>query len=310
MDTRTLGPLEVTLVGLGCNNFGRRVDAAGTQAVIDAALDAGINLFDTADVYGGGGVSEELLGAALGQRRDEMLIATKFGMAMPDGSKGAHPDYVRQACEASLRRLGTDTIDLYQLHRPDPDVPIAETLGALDELVDAGKVRAIGHSNMTAAGVHEADDVATAAGMARFVSAQEHWNLLERSIEDEVIPAVSARRLGVLPYFPLASGLLTGKYQPGAEPDPTWRLGALPADQRADKLSDDKVAAASQLASYAAEHGHSLLELAFSWLASQPVVASVIAGATRPEQVAANARAVAWRLDDDQLAEVDHLTGR
>jgi len=310
METRSLGPLDVTLVGLGCNNFGRRVDADGTQVVVDAALDAGINFFDTADVYGGGGVSEEYLGAALGSRRDDVLIATKFGMEMPDGRKGAHPDYVREACEASLRRLGTDRIDLYQLHRPDSEVPIAETLGALDELVKAGKVRAIGHSNMTAEGIAEADEVATSKSLARFVSAQEHWNLLERDVEDEVIPAAAAHGLGLLPYFPLASGLLTGKYKPGTDPDPTWRLAALPPDQQAKKLSDDKVAAAARLEAFAADHGHSLLELAFSWLASQAVVSSVIAGATKPEQVAANAAAVAWKLDGSALAEIDALTGR
>ncbi|MEX0832238.1 MAG: aldo/keto reductase [Nitriliruptoraceae bacterium] len=310
METRSLGPLEVTLVGLGCNNFGRRVDAPGTKAVVDAAIEVGINFFDTADVYGGGGVSEEYLGTALGSRRDDVLIATKFGMEMPDGRKGAHPDYVREACEASLRRLGTDRIDLYQLHRPDPDVPFAATLGALDELVKAGKVRAIGHSNMSADGIAEADSVASDKGLTRFVSAQEHWNVLERDVEEEVIPATAAHGLGVLPYFPLASGLLTGKYKPGAEPDPTWRLGALPPDQQAKKLSDDKVAAAARLETFAADHGHSLLELAFSWLASQPVVSSVIAGATKPEQVIANATAVAWNLDASALAQIDALTGR
>lgn len=310
MDTRKLGPLEVTLVGLGCNNFGRRCDAAATQAVVDAALDAGINFFDTADVYGGGGVSEEFLGAALGSRRSEVLIATKFGMEMPDGSKGAHPDYVRQACDASLRRLNTDVIDLYQLHRPDPDVPLAETLGALDELVNAGKVRAIGHSNMSADQITTADAHARSAGINRFVSSQEHWNLLERGVEDEVIGAAQACELGLLPYFPLASGLLTGKYQRGVEPDASWRLGAMPADQRGDKLTDAKLATADELAAFAGSKGHSLLELAFSWLATQPVVASVIAGATRPEQVHANVAAASWTLSADELAEVDRITGR
>ena len=309
METRTIGPLEVSLVGLGCNNFGRRIDAAETERVVRASLDAGITLFDTADVYGDRR-SEEQLGAALAGRRDEAVVATKFGMELDEQRRGAHPDYVRTACEDSLRRLDTNHIDLYQLHRPDPDVPIEETLGALDELIAAGKVRAIGHSNLSA----EQMDAAEAAGRtmtaARFVSAQDRWNLLERDLEDEQLPAIERNGLAVLPYFPLASGLLTGKYRAGEDPDPAWRIATLPDDRRQTQLADDRLATVERLRGFAEARGRSLLELAFSWLAAQPVVASVIAGATRPEQVASNVDAVGWELTDDELEEIDRLTGR
>ncbi len=310
METRRIGDLEVSLVGLGCNNFGGRIDADQTQRVVDAALEAGITLFDTADVYGGEGASEELLGRALGSRRDHAIIATKFGMALDDQRQGAPPDHVRSACEASLRRLGVDHIDLYQLHCPDPEVPIEETLGALDELVATGKVREIGHSNLSAAQADEAEAAARRAGTARFVCAQDHWSLLARDVEDDILQAARRHGLAVLPFFPLASGLLTGKYTSGEEQDPGWRLNWLPEERRATFIDDDRVATVRELEAFARDAGHSLLELAMSWLACQGPVASVIAGATRPEQVHANARAVGWQLTGEQLAEVDRLTGR
>jgi aryl-alcohol dehydrogenase-like predicted oxidoreductase len=309
VQTRSIGPLEVSLVGLGCNNFGRRIDAEATDRVVHAALDAGITLFDTADVYGDGR-SEELLGAALGQRRDEAVIATKFGMELDEGRRGAHPDYVRAACEASLRRLGAAHLDLYQLHRPDPDVPIAETLGALGELIEAGKLRAIGHSNLSPDEVDAAEAAACSAAVPRFECAQDRWNLLERELEDDQLAALERNGLMLLPYFPLASGLLTGKYRAGQDPDPSWRIAGLPDDRRATQLAEDRLATVERLRTFAASRGRSLLELAISWLAVQPVVASVIAGATRPEQVTANVDAAEWKLTAEELAEVDRLTGR
>jgi aryl-alcohol dehydrogenase-like predicted oxidoreductase len=310
VETRSIGSLEVSLVGLGCNNLGRRIDADATQVVVDTAIDAGITLFDTADVYGDDGASERLLGQALGSRRDQVVVATKFGMRLDDERRGAHPDYVRSACEASLRRLGTDHIDLYQLHEPDADVPIEETLGALDELVRAGKVRELGHSNLSGAQMDAAEEAASAAGTARFVCAQDHWSLLERALEDDGLPAIERHGLALLPYFPLASGLLTGKYRPGEEPDPGWRLATLPAERRERHLAAERLATVARLEAFAVERGHTLLELAFSWLATHRPVASVIAGATRPEQVQANAAAAGWQLSDDELGEVDRLTGR
>jgi aryl-alcohol dehydrogenase-like predicted oxidoreductase len=310
VETRRIGALEVSAVGLGCNNLGRRVDEAGTRELVDTALDVGITLFDTADIYGGDGASEELLGAALVGRRDEAVVATKFGMAMDDERRGAHPDYVRSACEASLRRLGVEHIDLYQLHEPDPDVPIEETLGALDELVRAGHVRELGHSNLSAEQADHAEATARQLGTARFVCAQDHWSLLDRDVEDDVLQAVERHDLAVLPFFPLASGLLTGKYTSDTEVDPSWRLGSLPEDRRERWLGDDRVATARALQTFAEQRGHTLLELAFGWLLAQRPVASVIAGATRPEQLRANAAATGWSLTSDDLAEVDRLTGR
>ena len=310
MQTRTIGSLEVSLVGLGCNNLGSRLDAQATQTLVDAAMDQGVTLFDTADVYGGDGASEELLGRALRRRRDEVVIATKFGMELDEHRRGAHPAYVHRACEASLRRLGTDHIDLYQLHRPDPDVPIAETLGALDELVRAGKVRELGHSNLSEAQAEEAESAAARAGTARFVCAQDHWSLLQPRIEEDVLRAVERHDLSLLPFFPLESGLLTGKYTAEVEQDPSWRLNSLPEDRRARWIDDQRLATARALEAFAEEAGHSLLELAMSWLACQGPVASVIAGATRPEQIAANVAAVGWQLTPQELAEVDRITGR
>ena len=307
MQLRRIGPLEVSLVGLGCNNFGRRIDAAATERVVQAALEAGITLFDTADVYGDGR-SEELLGAALAGRRDQAVIATKFGMELDEHRRGAHPDYVRDACEASLRRLGVDHIDLYQLHCPDPDVPIEETLGALGELATAGKVGVIGHSNLDAEQMDEAEAAARSAGLPRFESAQERWNLLERGIEDDKLAAIHRHGLAVLPYFPLASGLLSGKYRMGVEPDPAWRISTRPPERREAELAAERLATVERLRAFAESRGRTLLELAVSWLVAQPAVASVIAGATGPEQVAANVDAAGWALSDDELAEIDLLT--
>lgn len=235
MERRTIGSLQVSAVGLGCNNFGNRLDAAGTQEVVRTALDAGINFFDTADIYGKG-LSEEYLGRALGSARDDVLIATKFGMAMDEQRRGARPEYVRRAAEDSLRRLGTDRIDLYQLHQPDPSVPIAETLGALDELVTAGKVREIGCSNFSAVQIGEADEVATRNGTARFASVQNEYSLLHREPEPEVLAECERVGAAFLPFFPLASGLLTGKYHRGKPAPPGSRLSSGP---RAGQLTDD-----------------------------------------------------------------------
>ena len=309
MESRTIGSLSVSVVGLGCNNFGRRLDADATRQVVDAALEHGITLFDTADVYGGEGRSEELLGQALGSRREQAVIATKFGMPLDEQRRGAHPDYVRRACEDSLRRLGTDHIDLYQLHAPDPEVPIAETLGALDELVRAGKVREIGSSNFDGEQIDEAAQAAREAATVGFVVAQNRWSVLSRRVEDDVIPAAERNGLSVLPYFPLASGLLTGKYRPGEQPDPSWRIASMPEDRREQLLDEQRLARVAALEEVASQRGRSLLELAVGWLASQPIVASVIAGATRPEQVAANVAAADWRLDDETRAAVDEITG-
>ncbi len=307
MQTRKIGTLAVSLVGLGCNNFGGRIDAAQTDRVVHAALDAGVTLFDSADVYGGDGRSEELLGAALGARRDEAVVATKFGMKLDDERDGAHPDYVRRACDDSLRRLGIDHIDLYQLHRPDPEVPIEETLGALGELVEAGKVRELGHSNLSAAQMNEAQSAAVRDGLPRFASAQDQWSLLERGLEDERFTAIRNNGLALLPYFPLASGLLTGKYRAGQEPDEGWRIAKLPEDRRQAQLADDRLQKVEALRALAEAHDRSLLELAMSWLAGNPSVASVIAGATKPEQVEANVAAVGWDLDDATRAEIDRI---
>ena len=303
MDRRRIGSLEVSVVGVGCNNFGTRLDEAGTSRVVHAALDAGIDLFDTADIYGRG-QSESFLGAALGKRRGDAVIATKFGMRMDDERRGARPDYIRRAVEDSLRRLGTDRIDLYQLHQPDPEVPVADTLGALDELVRAGKVREIGCSNFSAAQLREADDVSAGRGAARFVSVQNQYSLLHREPEAGVLAECERIGAGFLPYYPLANGLLTGKYRRGEPPPEGTRL----ADpKRAEQFSDDRLARMEALRHFARSRGHSLLELAFAWLLARPVVASVIAGATKPEQVGGNAAAATWTLSDEDLAAVDTI---
>ena len=303
MQTRTIGSLNATVVGLGCNNFGTRIDAAATERVVRAALDAGVRFFDTADIYGAGR-SEEFLGRALGGRRREVVIATKFGKPMPDGSRGARPAYVRSAADASLRRLGTDVIDLYQLHEPDPSVPIAETLGALQDLVSAGKVREIGCSNFSATQIREAEDAAAATGAVRFASVQNEYSLLDRGAESEVLPECERRAIGFLPYYPLASGLLTGKYRPGARPPEGSRLSG---GRYADELNDENLRIVEALRAFAESRRRSLLELAFGWLLSRPAVVSVIAGATRPDQVGANVAAAKWRLDDVELAAIDRI---
>jgi aryl-alcohol dehydrogenase-like predicted oxidoreductase len=304
METRRIGSLEVSVVGLGCNNFGRRVDAAGTAAVVDAALDAGVNFLDTADIYGPGGLSEEYLGQALqGGRRERIVLASKFGMKMDEQRQGAHPGYVRRAIEDSLRRLRTDRIDLYQLHQPDPSVPIADTLGALDELVKAGKVREIGCSNFSPAQLREAE-AAVGPGGARFVSVQNEYSLIHRDPEQGVLDECERLEIAFIPYFPLASGLLTGKYRRG-QPVPQ---GARLAEERfADKRSEQNLALVERLIAFCEQRGHTLLELAFSWLLTRRTVVSVIAGATRPEQVRGNAHAASWKLTDEELAEVDRI---
>lgn len=305
METRRTGSLDVTVVGLGCNNFGKRLDAAATKQVVDAALDAGVNFFDTADIYGKG-QSEEYLGRALGKRRSEIVLATKFGMKMDEQRKGAKPDYLRQALEDSLSRLGTDYVDLYQLHTPDPDVPIADTLGALDDLVKAGKVREIGCSNFSAEQLREAE-AAAQPGAARFVSVQNEYSLFHREPEREVLAECERQGHAFIPYFPLASGLLTGKYRKGRPLPQGTRLTA--GGRFEGALSDENLDKVEKLITFAESQGHTLLELAFSWLLAHPVVASVIAGATSAEQVTSNARAAGWRLTEEEMAEVDRIVG-
>ena len=301
LERRKIGSLEVSLTGLGCNNFGWRIDAAQTQLVVDAAIDAGINFFDTADIYDKGH-SEEFLSRALGNRRGDVVIATKFGMKFDDTRRGARPEYVRQAVEDSLQRLGTDHIDLYQLHEPDPSTPIADTLGALQELVTQGKVREIGCSNFSAQQIREAEDAAGKG--AHFVSVQNHYNLFRRDDEAEVLPEVERRGWAYLPFFPLANGLLSGKYR---------KDQPAPSGSRADAGWGPKVFTPANLErvelliQFAEQRGHSLLELAFSWLAARPIIASVIAGATTPEQVRANASAPLWKLTPDDLHKIDTL---
>jgi aryl-alcohol dehydrogenase-like predicted oxidoreductase len=302
METRKIGSLDVSVVGLGCNNFGSRLDVEATRAVVHAALDAGVTLLDTADIYGGKGLSEEYLGRALGPRRDDIVLATKFGMKMDEERHGAHPDYIRRAVEDSLRRLGTDRIDLYQLHTPDPAVPIADTLGALDELVRAGKVREIGCSNFSVDQLREARD--TASG-ARFVSVQNEYSLFHREPEQGVLDECRAQGLAFIPYFPLASGLLTGKYRRGQAPPRGTRITS--GGRYADLLSDENLERVEKLARYAESRGHTLLELAFAWLLARGEVVSVIAGATSAAQVRSNATAAAWRMTPEERAEVDAL---
>jgi len=296
MRTRFLGNdgPEVSVVGLGTNNFGPRIDYDQSLAVIDAALDAGITLLDTADIYGQGG-SEEIIGRALEGRRDRVLVATKFGKPMderPEERRGSRA-YVHAACEASLRRLRTDVIDLYQMHEPDEGTPIEETLGALDELVQAGKVRYIGSSNDSAEQIEDADRVAREHGLTRFVSAQNHYSLVERGIEDDVLPMCERLGIGQLPYFPLASGLLTGKYTRGVEATEGRLAGREIPDTRWDRLA--------RLQELAAERRIPLLSLAIGGLAAMPAVASVIAGATKPEQVRANVEAGTWEPTSEDL---------
>jgi aryl-alcohol dehydrogenase-like predicted oxidoreductase len=306
MTYRHLGDsgLMVSTVGLGCNNFGLRIDAAATERVVGAALEHGITMFDTSDSYGD---SEVFLGKALGSRRDEIVLATKFGSDLrgangPDwGARGSRR-YIRKAIERSLLRLGTDYIDLYQMHMPDPSTPIEETLSALSDLVHEGKVRYIGNSNFAGWQIADADWIARTNGSVRFISAQNHYNLIDRGAETDVLPACERFGLGQLPYFPLASGLLTGKYQRGVAAPADGRIAAWHMDSM---LSDENFDKVDALSTFANERGLSLLQVALGGLASRPAVASVIAGATSPEQIVANVEAGLWSPSADDLSAIE-----
>lgn len=296
MKKRRIGSLEVTLVGLGCNNFGWRIGEKESAAVVDAALDAGINFFDTADIYDKG-TSEEYLGRALGGRRGDAVIATKFGKPMDGRRRGGKPDYIRQAVEDSLRRLGTDRIDLYQMHEPDPNTPMDNTLRALEDLVRAGKVREIGASNFSAEQLRECP--------GRWASVQNHYSLYTRTPEqDGVLEECVRQGIAFIPYFPLESGLLTGKYRPGQAPPPGSRGDA----RWGPKVYNERnLQWAENLRSFAESRGHGIVELAMSWLAAQPAVASIIAGATTPDQVRANAKAADWEMSAEDLRAVSDM---
>jgi aryl-alcohol dehydrogenase-like predicted oxidoreductase len=314
MEYRNLGKsgLQVSVVGLGCNNFGMRIDEQQTKAVVDKALDLGINFFDTADVYGGRGKSEEFLGNALKGRRRDAIIATKFRSPMGEGPlwAGGSRRYIFEAVDDSLRRLGTDYIDLYQIHAPDRATPIEETMRALDDVVRAGKVRYIGCSNFDGWQVVEAQWIARTEHGTQFISAQNQYNLLERRIERELVPVCEQYNLGVLPFFPLASGFLTGKYRPGQPPPEGTRLALMGGERAKQALSDHNFDVLAKLEAFIEPRGRSMVDLAVGWLASQPVVSSVIAGATKPEQLEQNVSAAEWRLTPDELAEVDAITRR
>jgi aryl-alcohol dehydrogenase-like predicted oxidoreductase len=308
METRTLGKAgpALSVVGLGCNNFGMAIDAGAAARVVHAALDAGITHFDTAEMYGGG-QSEEMLGAALGSRRDVAVIATKYRPRPAEDAyqPGRLAARIREGAEISLRRLGTDRIDLYYQHMPDPDAPVEEILEALDGLVRAGKVLHITSSNVSADEIAAAAATAAARGWAAFAGTQIHWNLLNRDVEERVVPAAEAAGLGVVPYFPLASGLLTGKYHRGEPFPPGTRLAR--SERFAAAATEENFDRVEAYEAFAAERGHTVTELAVAWLLAQPTVASVIAGATRPEQVAANAAAATWVLTPDEAATVAAL---
>jgi aryl-alcohol dehydrogenase-like predicted oxidoreductase len=312
MKKRQLGRsgIEVSVVGLGCNNFGI-LDVEASRRVVGRALDAGVTLFDTADIYGNRGGSESQLGEILGNRRKDIVLATKFGMAMDDQADTARASrsYIASAVEASLKRLKTDWIDLYQLHTPDPKTPMEETLAALDGLVKAGKVRAIGCSNLAAPGIDDAAAISKAKGLAPFVTAQDEYSLLVRDAEDALIPAVERNGMALLPYFPLASGLLTGKYEQGTAPAANTRFGRM---QRFSEryMNDANWAIVAKLKAFAQARGHALVDLAFAWLLSHKALASVIAGASRPEQIEANVKAAAWELSADEVAEVNAISAK
>ena len=313
MQQRNLGPsgLQVSVVGLGCNNFGGRIDLEASRAVVHKALDVGITLFDTADIYGNAGGSETTLGQILGDRRKDIVLATKFGMPMDQDRKlmGGSRRYIMSAVEASLKRLKTDWIDLYQLHQPDPRTPIEETLRALDDLVHQGKVRYVGCSNLPAWQVVDALWTSRHNGLASFISCQDEYSLVVRQHETSLIPAMQANGLGLLPYFPLACGLLTGKYKRNAAPPAGTRLANM--QQRADQyLTEEKFGIVEKLTDFAEKRGHSILELAFSWLAAKPTVASVIAGATKPEQIVQNVTAASWALTPEEVAEIDAISAK
>jgi aryl-alcohol dehydrogenase-like predicted oxidoreductase len=305
MEKRVIGGkngLQVSLVGLGCNAFGRRVDEKGTHAVIDAAIEAGIDFFDTAETYGGGD-SELFIGTGMKGRRNQVFLATKFGHThshLEDKPRGS-PENIRVAVEQSLKKLQTDWIDLYQLHRPDPDTPIVETMGALENLVAAGNIRFYGCSYYSGVQMREATDAANKAGFKGFVTAQNAWNMLEREIEEDLIPVCETNGIGLLPYYPIARGLLTGKYKRGSTAPSGSRLAG-----------DGNLATANfdlleRLEAYAHDHGYDLLTLAISWLAVQPSIESIICGASRPEQMAANASAARWKLTTENLKAIDAL---
>lgn len=312
MEERNLGPsgLRVSLVGLGCNNFGGRSDLEASRKVIDRAIEVGINFFDTADMYGNRGGSERVLGEVLGTRRKDIILATKFGYQMDDAGrlKGGSRRYIMQAVENSLGRLKTDWIDLYQFHYPDPLTPVEETLRALEDLIRQGKVRYIGCSNKTAWAVADAQWTAKANGLPGFISCQDEYSLLFRKPEAELIPAMRHFGLGLLPYFPLASGLLTGKYRRDEPVPEGTRFASTPLFKNR-YMTEANWAKVEGLRTFCEGRGRSLVELAFSWLAAQPVVSSIIAGATRPEQIDANVKAVSWKLTPEELAEIDKITG-
>ena len=311
MQIRNLGGsgLRVSAVGLGCNNFGQRTDLETSRKVIHKAIDLGITLFDTADVYAGMGGSETVLGQVLGDRRKDIVLATKFSKPMAtDGSKqGASRRYIMSAVEASLKRLNTDYIDLYQQHDFDPLTPIEETLRALDDLVRQGKVRYIGNSNFPAWRLAQAEMTARGIHVSPFVSCQDEYSLVVRDIEKDLLPAAQHFNLGLLPFFPLANGLLTGKYQPGVAPPADSRFATTPA-LRDRSLNARSEAIVAKLDTFVKARGHTLLELAFSWLAARPQVSSVIAGATRVEQIEQNVKAIEWSISAEDMAEIDRIT--
>ncbi|MFB7210022.1 aldo/keto reductase [Streptomyces sp. NPDC056255] len=308
METRGYGDggPQLSVVGLGCNNFGMKLDAEGSRAVVAAALDAGITHFDTAEMYGEG-KSEEFLGAALADRRDEAVIATKYLPRPQDEpwTPGVLATRIREACESSLRRLGTDRIDVYYQHYPDPEAPVEEVVETLDELVRAGKVLHVATSNVDAGQITGSRQVAEKLGLARFTGVQAEWNLLSRDVEAGVVPAARAAGMGVVPYFPLASGLLTGKYAAGQPYPEGSRFALIP--YFAQVATEENFRKVEQLTRFATDRGRSIIELAFGWLLAQGGVASVIAGATTPEQVAANAAAIGWELDAQELAAVQDI---
>ena len=311
MELRKLGNsgLQVSVVGLGCNNFGMKIDLEASRKVVDQALELGVTLFDTADIYGKRGSSETFLGEMLGARRKAIVLATKFGMQMDKAGvlQGGSRRYIMAAVEDSLTRLKTDWIDLYQIHTPDPLTPIAETLRTLDDLVRAGKVRYIGCSNLPAWQVVEAQWTARQLGLNAFVSCQDEYSLLVRDPDRDLLPAMQAHGLGLLPFFPLASGLLTGKYRRHSDIPPGTRLAVMePLAKR--YMTDANWPIVEQLEQFASERGHTILELAFSWLAARPTVASVIAGATSAEQVAQNVKAIGWSLTAEELTAIDRIT--
>jgi aryl-alcohol dehydrogenase-like predicted oxidoreductase len=302
--------LKVSAVGLGCNNFGVRLDQPAAEKVVHAALDAGVTLFDTADIYGNRGDSERMLGQALGPRRKDIVLVTKFGLPM-DGSgrrQGASRRYVPRALDASLKRLATDWVDVYYVHRPDPTTPIEETLEALDRLVRLGKVRHIGCSNFSAAQIREAQAAARAKDLTPFVATQDQYNLLSREIEKELLPAIESEKLALLPYFPLASGMLTGKYRLGRPMPEGTRLAHARYSDRF--LNDENFRIVERLEDFCTTRGRTLLQLAFAWLLAKQCVAGVIAGASTPEQLRQNTDAVGWNLGAEEIAEVERLTSR